>query len=81
VETPPDRCNAFCLRDEEAKEIGNLGKILETHFGVAQDTEWAIEEQLACPESVMLLQTRAEVIAEKRKPVDRILDLMLSRLG
>ncbi len=81
VETPPDRCNAFCLRDEEAKEIGNLGKILETHFGVAQDTEWAIEEELACPESVMLLQTRAEVIAEKRKPVDRILDLMLSRLG
>jgi pyruvate,water dikinase len=81
VETPPDQCKAFCLSDEETKEIGRLGKILEAHFGVPQDTEWAIEQELSCPESVMLLQTRAEVIAEQKKPVDRILDLMLSRLG
>jgi pyruvate,water dikinase len=81
VETPPDQCDAFCLRDEEAREIGRLGKILEAHFGVPQDTEWAIEQGQPCPESVILLQTRPEVIAEQKKPVDRILDLMLSRLG
>jgi pyruvate,water dikinase len=81
VETPPDQCNAFCLTDEEAKEIGRIGKILEAHFSVPQDTEWAVEQDLSCPESVMLLQTRAEVIAEQKKPVDRILDLMMSRLG
>jgi pyruvate,water dikinase len=80
VETPPDQCNAFCLSEEEAKEIGRLGKILEAHFGVPQDTEWAIEQDLSCPESVILLQTRAEIIAEQKKPVDRILDLMISRL-
>jgi pyruvate, water dikinase len=81
VETSPDQCNAFCLADREVKEIGRLGKILEAHFGVPQDTEWAVDKDLQCPESVILLQTRAEVIAEQKKPVDRILDLMLSRLG
>jgi pyruvate,water dikinase len=81
VETSPDQCNAFCLTDQEVKEIGRLGKLLEAHFGVPQDTEWAIDQDLQCPESVVLLQTRAEVIAEQKKPVDRILDLMLSRLG
>jgi len=80
VETPPDQSDAFCLSDEEAKEIGRLGKILEAHFGVPQDAEWAVEQGSSCPESVVLLQTRAEVIAEQKKPVDRILDLMLSRL-
>lgn len=81
VETSPDQCNAFCLSDQEVKEIGRLGKILEAHFGVPQDTEWAIDQDLQCPESVVLLQTRAEVIAEQKKPIDRILDLMLSRMG
>ena len=81
VETTPDQCNAFCLSDREVKEIGRLGKLLEAHFGVPQDTEWAIDKDLQCPESVILLQTRAEVIAEQKKPVDRILDLMLSRFG
>ena len=81
VETSPDQCNAFCLSDQEVKEIGRLGRILEAHFGVPQDTEWAIDQDLQCPESVILLQTRAEVIAEQKKPVDRILDLMLSRMG
>lgn len=81
VDTPADQCEAFCLSDEEAKEIGRLGKTLDAHFGVPQDTEWAIEQDLSCPESVILLQTRAEVIAEQKKPVDRILDLMLNRFG
>ncbi|MBN2031879.1 MAG: PEP/pyruvate-binding domain-containing protein [Deltaproteobacteria bacterium] len=81
VETSPDQCNAFCLAEQEVKEIGKLGKMLEAHFGVPQDTEWAVDRDLQCPESVILLQTRAEVIAEQKKPVDRILDLMLSRFG
>jgi len=81
VETPSDQCGMFCLNDEEVREIGRLGKVLEAHFGVPQDTEWAVDHEAECPDSVILLQTRAEVIAEQKKPVDRILDLMLSRLG
>jgi len=79
--TPPDKSVKFCLSDEEAKEIGKLGKILEDHFGVPQDAEWAIDEDLPFPESVIMLQARPEVIAQKKTPVDQIVDLMLGRLS
>jgi pyruvate,water dikinase len=80
-DTPSEKSETLCLGDEEAKEIGRLGKILETHFGVPQDAEWAIDQDLTCPESVILLQTRAEVIAQQKEPVDQVIDFMLSRFG
>jgi len=76
---PTDLSNAFCLRDEEAKEIGRLGILLEKHFGAPQDVEWAIDRDLELPKNIILLQTRAEVIARKKAPVDQVVDLMLSR--
>jgi pyruvate,water dikinase len=81
ADTPPEKCEAFCLTDEEAKEIGRLGKLLEAHFGLPQDAEWAVDQDRSCPESVILLQTRPEVIAQQKKPVDQVLDLMMSRFG
>jgi pyruvate,water dikinase len=80
-EIPPEKRGQFCLSDEEAKEIGRLGKILEGHFGVPQDTEWAIDEDLPFPENVILLQTRPEVIAQKKGPVDQIVDMMMDRIS
>jgi pyruvate,water dikinase len=77
-ECPADLSGAFCLRDEEAKEIGKLGILLENHFGVPQDVEWAIERDLELPKSVVLLQTRPAVIAQKKSPVDQVVDLMLN---
>jgi len=79
--TPPGRSSKFCLSDEEAKEIGKLGRVLEKHFGVPQDAEWAVEEDTPFPGSIILLQTRAEVIAQKKGPVDQIVDLMLDRFS
>ena len=76
---PTDLSNTFCLRDEEVKEIGKVGILLERHFGVPQDVEWAIDRDLELPKNIILLQTRAEVIAQKKAPVDRVVDLMLSR--
>jgi len=80
-ETPPDKSSNLCLSDEEAREVGRFGKILEEHLGVPQDAEWAIDQDLPFPESVILLQTRAEVIAQRKSPVDQIVDLMLSRFS
>jgi pyruvate,water dikinase len=80
-EVPPEKSGKFCLSDEEAREIGKLGKVLEKHFGVPQDAEWAVEEELPFPESIVLLQTRAEVIAQRKSPVDQIVDLMLKRFS
>jgi pyruvate,water dikinase len=80
-ETPSEKREAFCLGDDEVKEIGRLGKLLEAYFGVPQDAEWAVDQDQTCPESIILLQTRPEVIAQQKKPVDQIIDLMLSRFG
>jgi pyruvate,water dikinase len=80
VDTPAEKSCAFCLSDEEAEEIGRLGKVLESHFDVPQDAEWAVDQDLDFPESVILLQTRPEVIAQKRTPADQVVDLMLTRL-
>jgi pyruvate,water dikinase len=78
-ETASEKKTRFCLTDEEAKEIGRLGKILEAHFDAPQDTEWAIDEDLLFPNSVILLQTRPEIIAQQKKPVDQVIDLMIDR--
>ncbi len=78
-DTPTEKRSTFCLSDEEAKEVGRLGKILEKHFNVPQDTEWAVDEDFGFPEGVVLLQTRPEVIAQQKKPADKVVDLMLTR--
>ena len=79
-DTPIEKCGAFCLTDEEIKEVGRLGKVLEDHFDVPQDMEWAVDQDFDFPESVILLQTRPEVIARRKKPADQVVDLMLTRL-
>lgn len=80
-ELPPEKTGQFCLSDDEAREIGGLGKVLEEHFGKPQDAEWAVEEGVPLPESIILLQTRPEVIAKTKPPVDKIVDLMLDRIS
>ena len=76
---PADLSGTFCLGDEEVKEVGKLGILLEKHFGVPQDVEWAIDRDFELPKSIILLQTRAEVIAQKKAPVDQVLDLILTQ--
>jgi pyruvate,water dikinase len=46
---------------------------------VPQDIEWAIDRDLEFPKNIVLLQTRAEVIAQKKAPVDQVLDLILRK--
>ena len=75
---PTDLSSTFCLRDEEAKEIGKLSILLEKHFGVPQDVEWAIDRDLEWPKSIILLQTRPAIIAQKKAPIDQVVDLMLN---
>jgi pyruvate,water dikinase len=76
---PTDLSGTFCLGDEEVKEVGKLGILLEKHFGVPQDVEWAIDRDFELPKSIILLQTRAEVIAQKKAPIDQVLDLIVRR--
>jgi len=77
--TPIHKRSAFCLKDEEVAEVGRLAVTLEKHFGVPQDAEWAIDEDSPFPENIVLLQTRAAVIVQRKSAVDQVVDLMLKR--
>lgn len=79
--TPPDMREQFSLTDRELSEIGRLGKVLEAHFDIPQDTEWAVDQDFDFPDSVILLQTRPEIIAKQKEPVDQVLDMMTSQFG
>lgn len=74
--TDTDRTCVFCLTDDEAVEIAKVGVRLEEHFGAPQDAEWAIDNDLAFPDSIIWLQTRNEVLAKKKEPVEQLLDMM-----
>jgi len=81
IDTPPERSSTFCLSEGEVKTLTKLGKILEAHFGVPQDIEWAIDQDGISPNNVVLLQARQEVIAPKKTSVDQIADLMVEHFS
>jgi pyruvate,water dikinase len=53
VELSPDRQKAPVLTDEEVTQLARFGKIAETHYGVPQDVEWAIDGN-----TIYILQSR-----------------------
>ncbi len=79
--TPPEKSAIYCLSEPEVKIIAALAKKLEDHFGVPQDIEWAIDQDVTSPPKVVLLQTRPEVMTPKKSPIDQIADLMLERFS
>lgn len=80
-EVSEEEQTCLCLQDEEVKKIAEMARSLESYFGVAQDSEWAIDRRSSFPDSIYFMQTRPQVaIAEKKSTTDQIVDLMLSRL-
>ena len=75
-ELPSEKRTAFCMSDDELRRIGELAKILESHFGVPQDIEWAIDSNTPFSENIFLLQTRPEVVV-KKSAIDRLLDAII----
>jgi pyruvate,water dikinase len=67
VDLPPERQNVPCLSKEEILELVKTGMKVEEHYGIAQDTEWAIDDDLPFPENVFMLQCRPEQVWSKRK--------------
>ena len=75
---PDDERKKLSLSNEEAISIVALAKKMESHFGVPQDVEWAIDSSLPAHENVILLQTRHQVgIPGKKSATDKIIDRML----
>ena len=62
-----------CLSDEEVLELARLGRAVERLYGGPQDIEWGIDERLAFPENVFLLQARPQTAWSRRRS-DPVLD-------
>jgi pyruvate,water dikinase len=67
MEVAPDMQNKLCLNDDEIKELVLLAKRIEEHYGCAQDIEWAIDRDFSFPDSIFILQSRAESVWSQRK--------------
>jgi pyruvate,water dikinase len=81
VESSSEKSSVFCISDAEAKAIAGFGKVLEDHYGAPQDIEWATVHGTDISESIFLLQTRNEVIAQEKSSSDQIIDLMINRFS
>lgn len=71
AEIPPERQTKSCLTDEEIYELARQAKRIEKHFGLPQDIEFVIDENLPFPQNVIFVQTRPESIWNKKetKPI------------
>ena len=77
---PEEEKKRLSISQEEAVEIVGLAKKLESHFGIPQDIEWAIDDGLPCGRNIVLLQTRRQVnIPEKKTAGDLIADMLIKK--
>lgn len=62
VTVAEDRREQLCLQDNEVLALAALGKKLEKVHGGPQDIEFAVDEELAVGDNVLLLQRRPETV-------------------
>ena len=70
IERPVDvtRREIRCLTDEQVRQVAELAKRAERHYGTPQDIEWAIDRDLPAGENLLLLQARPETVHSNRTP-------------
>lgn len=62
AKVPPERRDASCLSDKEIKKFAELGKLIEQHYGGAQDVEFSIDRDEPYPQNIYIVQSRAETV-------------------
>jgi len=85
MEVPLEKQEQSCLSDEEILKLAELAKIIEQHYGKAQDIEWAIDSELPFPHNILIVQSRPETVwsvkraeapekveAERMKPTETL---------
>jgi pyruvate,water dikinase len=67
-------------------ELIRIGKLIERHYGIPQDIEWAFDNHLSFPDNMMILQSRPETVWSRKKrgpvltPRANLLEMMVDRL-
>ena len=71
TDIPDDMRSIACLSDDEIIAIARIAKATEERLGAPQDMEWAIDQDLALPQSLFWLQTRQAKVAVKKSRFSR----------
>jgi pyruvate,water dikinase len=66
VELDPEKANAPALRDEEVLEYAKMALILEQHYGVPLDIEFAVDADMQFPQNLFIVQVRPETVWSRR---------------
>jgi pyruvate,water dikinase len=80
ADMPKEKQKLPCLSDEEAMKLAEFAKALESHYGMPQDVEWAIDGDLTFPENIFFVQTRPITVSMEKKEdesTEYIADLMV----
>jgi pyruvate,water dikinase len=76
VPVPKEKVEAQVLTDEQILKLAEYGKILEKHYGIPQDVEFAIERN-----RIYIVQTRAITTRAKEEKIEMKAEPILKGLG
>ncbi|MCW4055024.1 MAG: phosphoenolpyruvate synthase [Candidatus Bathyarchaeota archaeon] len=62
LDVPKEKQKEPCVNDEEIIKLAKLGQLIEAHYKKAMDIEWAIDEDLAFPKNIFVVQARPETV-------------------
>ena len=62
LDVPEDKQKETCVSDEEIVKLAKLGNLIETHYGMPMDIEWAIDKDLSFPKNMFVVQARPETV-------------------
>jgi pyruvate,water dikinase len=62
LDVPEEKQKETCVSDEEIVKLAKLGNLIETHYGMPMDIEWAIDKDLSFPKNMFIVQARPETV-------------------
>ncbi len=67
IKLPNERQNVQSIIDEEITELAEMGKIIEKHYGMPMDIEWAVDNDMGAGRNLFILQARPETVWSNKK--------------
>lgn len=67
IELSPEQAAESTLTDDELRDLCELARKIEKHYGCPQDIEWALDADLPERQNLTLLQSRPETVWSQKK--------------
>jgi len=67
INLPAERRKVQSIVDEQVIELARMGKLIEKHYGMPMDIEWAIDNDQVVGGNLFILQARPETVWSRKK--------------